>query len=223
MTIKKRLACFLLTAFTPGLFLGAQQPTPQPSLHQRPRYLLRPGDTLRLEYRLTPEFNQSVSVQPDGYIDIRVAGEIQVSGLNMTQAHDLIVSKDSYKLNNPELTLSLEEFTRPYVVVAGEVTKPGQIEIRDQMTALSAIMMSGGFTNGAKSGQVLVFRKYNDSLAEVHKLNLTHVTKNAQLEHDMALQPGDIVYVPHDRVSRIQHYMQLSSLGFYASPADFAK
>jgi polysaccharide biosynthesis/export protein len=221
MSAKKQLGLVLLVACAQCLSLCAQEPTP--TLRERPRYLLRPGDTLRLEYRLTPEFNQSVTVQPDGYIDINVGGEIQVAGLNVTQAHDLILSKETYRLKDPELTLSLEEFTRPYVVVAGEVSKPGQIEIRDQMTALSAIMMAGGFSNGAKSGQVLVFRKYNDSLAEVRKLNLTHVTKTAQLEHDMALQPGDIVYVPHDRVSRIQHYMSLSSLGFYASPTDFAK
>lgn len=195
----------------------------QPELRERPRYLLRPGDTLQLQYRLTPEFNQSVTVQPDGYVDLNVGGEIQVAGLNMTQAHDLIVSKESSRLKDPELTLVLEEFTRPYVVVAGEVTKPGQIEIRDQMSAISAIMMAGGFTNGAKSGQVIVFRKFNDTLAEVKQLNLTRVTKTAQLEHDMALQPGDIVYVPHDRISRLQHYMQLSSLGFYASPTDFMK
>jgi len=195
----------------------------QPELRQRPRYLLRPGDTLQLQYRLTPEFNQSVTVQPDGYVSLNIGGEVQVAGLNMTQAHDLIVSKESARLNDPELTLILEEFTRPYVVVAGEVTKPGQIEIRDQMSAISAIMMAGGFTNGAKSGQVIVFRKFNDTLAEVKQLNLTRVTKTAQLEHDMALQPGDIVYVPHDRIARLQHYMQLANLGFYASPTDFMK
>ncbi|MGA8673479.1 MAG: polysaccharide biosynthesis/export family protein [Terracidiphilus sp.] len=219
MHSKKYLCLLLLLAGTLRLPLLAQQP----ELRQRPRYLLRPGDILQLQYRLTPEFNQSVTVQPDGYIAINVGGELQVAGLNMTQAHDLIVAKESSRLKDPELTLVLEEFTRPYVVVAGEVSKPGQIEIRDQMSALSAIMMAGGFTNGAKSGQVIVFRKFNDNLAEVRELNLTHVTKTRQLEHDLALQPGDIVYVPHDRISRLQHYMQLTNLGFYASPTDFAK
>ncbi|MGA2728578.1 MAG: polysaccharide biosynthesis/export family protein [Terracidiphilus sp.] len=219
MRSKKYFCLLLLLAGTVRLPLLAQQP----ELRQRPRYLLRPGDILQLQYRLTPEFNQSVTVQPDGYIAINVGGEIQVAGLNMTQAHDLIVAKESSRLKDPELTLVLEEFTRPYVVVAGEVSKPGQIEIRDQMSALSAIMMAGGFTNGAKSGQVIVFRKFNDNLAEVRELNLTHVTKTRQLEHDLALQPGDIVYVPHDRISRLQHYMQLTNLGFYASPTDFAK
>src|SRR5580698_929155 len=216
MLSKKYLSLLLLLAGALRLPLMAQ-----PELRERPRYLLRPGDIVQLQYRLTPEFNQSVTVQPDGYININIGGEIQVSGLNMTQAHDLIVAKESSRLKDPELNLVLEEFTRPYVVVAGEVTKPGQIEVRDQMSALSAIMLAGGFTNNAKSGQIIVFRKVNDSIAEVKQLNLTRVNKTTQLEHDLSLQPGDIVYVPHDRVSRLQHYMQLSSLGFNLNPTTF--
>src|ERR1700733_1300469 len=187
-------------------------------LRQRPRYLLRPGDTLQLQYRLTPDLNQSVSVQPDGYVDLNVAGEVHIAGLTVTQAHDLIISKESEHLNNPELNLILEEFTRPYVVVAGEVAKPGQIEIRDNMTALSAILLAGGFTQSAKSGQVIVFRKVNDTIDEVKELNLTSIHKTAQLEHDMALQPGDLVLVPHDRISRLEHYMQVVNFGVYLNP-----
>ena len=36
-------------------------------LHQRnPRYTLRKGDTFDLDFALSPEFNQTVAVQPDG-------------------------------------------------------------------------------------------------------------------------------------------------------------
>jgi polysaccharide export outer membrane protein len=190
-------------------------------LRERPRYLLRSGDTLQLQYRLTPDLNQTVSVQPDGYVDLNVAGEVRVAGLTVTQAHDLIISKESDHLNNPELNLILEEFTRPYVVVAGEVAKPGQIEIRDNMTALSAILLSGGFTQSAKSGQVIVFRKFNDTIDEVKQLNLTRVHNTVQLEHDMALQPGDLILVPHDKVSRLQHYMQIANVGVYVNPMQY--
>jgi polysaccharide export outer membrane protein len=119
------------------------------------------------------------------------------------------------------LDLILEEFTRPDVVVAGEVAKPGQIEIRDNMTALSAILMAGGFTQNARSGQVIVFRKLNDTIDEVKQLNLTSIRKTPQLEHDMALQPGDLVLVPHDRISRLQHYMQAANLGLYLNPLQY--
>ena len=126
-----------------GLLIGSFAPAQQ--LQERPRYLLRPGDTLDLQYRLTPEFNQTVMVQPDGYINLNLAGSVLVSGLSVDQTHDLILSKESSKLNNPELTIVLESFTHPYVVVAGQVAKPGQIELKENTTALGAIMLAERF------------------------------------------------------------------------------
>lgn len=190
----------------------------QTGLQERPRYLLRAGDSLDLQYRLTPEFNQTVMVQPDGYVNLEDVGSVYVAGLTVDQAHDLIVQKESSKLKDPELTLVLESFTHPYVVVAGQVAKPGEIEIKDNTTAMGAILMAGGFTPNAKAGQVIVFRKVNDSIAEVKILHLSNIHKTAQLEKDMALQPGDMILVPQDRISKIEHYLQVANVGMYMNP-----
>ena len=72
-------------------------------------------------------------VQPDGYINLNVAGTIFVKGLTVDQTHDLIVQTVSTRLKDPELNLVLESFTHPYVVVAGQVAKPGQIELKEDM------------------------------------------------------------------------------------------
>lgn len=190
----------------------------QAKLQTRPRYLLRPGDTLDLQYRLTPEFNQTVMVQPDGYINVNIAGTLFVNGKTVDQTHDLIVEKVSTRLKDPELNLVLETFTHPYVVVAGQVAKPGQIEMKEDMTALGAILMAGGFTPNARAGQVIVFRKLNDSVAEVKVLKLSKVNKTSELEHDMALQAGDMILVPQDRISKIEHYLQVANVGLYMNP-----
>jgi len=190
-------------------------------LETRQRYLLRPGDTLDLEYRLTPELNQTVMVQPDGYVNLNIAGTLQVGGLTVEQAHDLIVQKDSVKLKDPELNLVLETFTHPYIVVAGEVAKPGPIELKENTTALGAILLAGGFTQDAKAGQVIVFRKVNDSIAEVKILHLSRIHKTSQLEKDMALQPGDMILVPHDKISGIEHYMRVANVGMYMNPIPY--
>jgi polysaccharide export outer membrane protein len=157
-------------------------------------------------------------IQPDGYINLEAAGTVYVAGLTVDDAHDVIVQKESSRLKDPELTLVLESFTHPYVVVAGQVAKPGQIELKENTTALGAIMQAGGFTPNAKAGQVIVFRKLNDSIAEVKILHLGNVHKTSQLEKDMALQPGDMVLVPQDRISKIEHYLQVANVGMYMNP-----
>ena len=41
-------------------------------LQQRPRYTLHSGDTVDLTLRFTPEYNQSLTVQPDGFINVNL-------------------------------------------------------------------------------------------------------------------------------------------------------
>src|SRR5260370_33107085 len=94
-------------------------------LHRRPRYTLRAGDVLNLQYRYTPELNQTVTVLPDGYVSLNLVGDVRVSGLTVRLAHDVIIQKAQTRLNDPELNLILKEFQLPYVVVAVVFGKPG--------------------------------------------------------------------------------------------------
>src|SRR5258707_12688483 len=121
--------CVMFLGLIFALPLRAQNEKVQ--LHHRSRYTLRAGDVLELQYRYTPEFNQTVTVLPDGYINLNLVGDVRVSDLTVAQAHDLIVEKASARLNAPELNLILKQFQQPYIVVAGEVTKPGKIDLRD--------------------------------------------------------------------------------------------
>jgi protein involved in polysaccharide export with SLBB domain len=60
---------------------GQQSEPGQPTLQRRnPRYRLCKGDVLDLNFRFTPEFNQSVTVQPDVYITLRGLGDLHVEG-----------------------------------------------------------------------------------------------------------------------------------------------
>jgi polysaccharide biosynthesis/export protein len=187
-------------------------------LRQRPRYTLRSGDVLELQYRYTPELNQTVTVLPDGYVNLALIGSVKVSDLTMEQTHDLIVQKAQARLNDPDLNLILREYQRPYVVVAGEVTTPGKIDLRETTTAMQAILLSGGFKESAHSNQVLLFRKINSDTAEVKVLRLTNIHKTAQLEQDAQLEPGDMLLVPRNKLENVSRYMKLFNIGAYINP-----
>jgi polysaccharide biosynthesis/export protein len=191
-------------------------------LHHRPRYTLRAGDVLDVDYRYTPELNQTVKVLPDGYVNLNVVGDVRVSGLTVQEAHDLIVRKAQDQLNDPELNLILKEFQQPYVVVAGEVGKPGKIDLRENTTAMQAILLSGGFLASAQSGQVLLFRQINGDTAEIRVLKLSKLQKTADLERDVTLQSGDMILVPRDKIEKLSRYIKLLNIGTYFNPLQYA-
>src|SRR5215210_5741448 len=68
------------------------------------RYVLVPGDVFEIQYRYTPEFNQTVTVQPDGYVSLEIGGDVKVAGRNLEQVRTLILSKARTRLAAPELT-----------------------------------------------------------------------------------------------------------------------
>jgi polysaccharide export outer membrane protein len=188
-------------------------------LHQRPIYTLHVGDVIALDYRLTPEFNQTVTVQPDGCVNIEIAGNVKVEGLTIDQVHDKIVSAASNQLNHPELAITLKQFEQPYVVVAGEVERPGKIDLHDDnTTALQAVMLAGGFKDSARDTQVILFRHINGDMAEVRRLNLHNINKQSQLEQDTDLEPGDMLLVTRNKLEHLSRFMKASNLGVYFNP-----
>src|SRR5256886_15928838 len=122
------------------------------------RYQLQPGDVVEIQYRYSPEFNQTVTVQPDGYITLEVGGDLKVAGMTVDQLRQAILKKARTRLKDPIATVILKEFQKPYFVVAGEVAQPGKIEMRERVTAIQAIMLAGGMKESAKSSQVVLLR-----------------------------------------------------------------
>src|SRR5947199_9976970 len=182
------------------------------------RHRLHPGDVLEIQYRYSPEFNQTVTVQPDGYITLEVGGDLKVAGMTVDQTRQAILKKASTRLQDPIATIILKEFQKPYFVVAGEVAQPGKIEMRERVTAIQAIMLTGGMKESAKSSQVVVFRKINSDMAEVKVLNLKQIRTTSDLEHDLTLQAGDMVFVPRDKISKIERFMRVASVAAFMAP-----
>lgn len=218
MKHKLLLIAALLIMSAPLIARAQEQRPPRLTTITEERYRLQPGDVLEIQYRYSPEFNQTVTVQPDGYVTLEIGGDVKVAGMTVEQTRQTILRRASARLRDPVATIVLKEFQRPYFVVAGEVAQPGKIEMRERVTAIQAIMLAGGMKESARSSQVVVFRKINSDMAEVKLLNLKSIRRTSDLENDLTLQPGDMVYVPRDKISKIERFMKLASVAAFMAP-----
>jgi len=217
--MKKSLLLLIAICFLSSAAVAiAQQAPPRLTTVTEERYRLQPGDVFEVQFRYSPEFNQTVTVQPDGYVSLEVGGDLKVAGLTIEQARLAILKKASARLQDPVATIVLKEFQKPYFVIAGEVNAPGKIEMRERVTALQAIMLAGGMKEAARSSQVVVFRRINTDTAEVKLLNLKDIRRTSDLENDLTLQPGDMVFVPRDKISKIERFMKLASVAAFMAP-----
>ena len=215
--MKYLLILLVVVAFPVSLAAQTQTP-PRLSTVTEQRYRLQPGDVLEVQFRYSPEFNQTVTVQPDGYITTEIGGDLKVAGFTVEQTKQAILRQSSTRLQDPVATVLLKEFQKPYFVVAGEVGTPGRQEMRERVTALQAIMLAGGMKETAKSSQVVVYRAINSEIAEVKLLNLKSVKKTSDLENDLTLQAGDVVYVPRDKISKFERFVRIASIAAFMAP-----
>ena len=202
---------------------GEQLRTSAPGDTQRPahnpprRYTVHPSDMLELTFPLTPEFNQNVMVQPDGYITLRDVGDILAAGRTLPELNEAIKRAYSKILHDPAVSVYPKDFEKPYFVVGGQVGKPGKFDWRGDVTLTEAIAIAGGFTDAAKHSQVLLFRRVSDEWAEAKLINVKQMINARNLGEDPVVQPGDMLYVPKNTISKVKPFIPIPTVGMYAS------
>jgi polysaccharide export outer membrane protein len=207
------------TAAKPGGADGQRNPTLGGERH--PLYRLHPNDVLEVSFTVAPEFNQTLTVQPDGYVMLKDAGMVEAQGLNLQQFSEAVEKAYRGYLHDPEVGVALKDFERPYFVVGGQVGKPGKYELRSDTTVTEAVQIAGGLTPDAKHSQVVLFRRVNDDLLETRLLDLKKMLKETNLKEDVHLRPGDLVFVPQNTISKIARFLSKPSLGMYMTPNPF--
>ncbi len=205
---------------TPSVFTSAAS---QDSTHlkfgvRNPRYTLQAGDVFDVIFEFSPEFTQTVTVQPDGFVTLKGVGDEQIAGMSTPDAVAAIKNAYSNILKNPTVTISLKEFEKPFFVADGMVTHPGKYPLRTDTTLMEAIAIAGGVTDSAKRSDVLIFRRVSSQWMETKAINLKRMLKNKDLSEDIVLQPGDMIYVPQSASSKVRRYIPAPGLGMSVTP-----
>jgi polysaccharide export outer membrane protein len=156
-----------------------------------------------------------VTVQPDGYITLRNVGDLLAAGHTLPEFTESIKTAYSKILRDPVISVDPKDFEKPYFVVGGQVGRPGKFEWRGDVTLTQAIEIAGSFTDAAKHSQVLMFRRVSDQWAEAKLINVKQMLHTRNLAEDPLLQPGDMLYVPKNAISKIKPFIPIPSIGTY--------
>jgi polysaccharide export outer membrane protein len=194
---------------------------PQLGGERRPLYRLTRSDVVTLSFTLSPEFDQTLTVQPDGYVSLKDAGPVQAQGLTLEEFRLAVRQAYTGYLHDPQVAVALKDFEHPYFVAGGEVGHPGKYELRADTSVMEAIQIAGGFTHEAKHSQVLLFRHVNNDLVEARIFDLKKMLKERSLGEVPQLRPGDLVFVPQNAISKIEQFLSKPALSMYVSSTQF--
>ena len=178
---------------------------PAPAV-RNPRYKISRNDVLVLTFPIATEMNQTVTVMPDGYINLQGAGSLYVQGLTVPETVEAVKKAYAGILHDPIIEVNLTDFQKPYFVVLGQVTKPGQYDLRYDMTITQAVAVAGGFASTAKT-QLLYYHPISPTTMEVKKLNIKDVLNGKNVNEQVRLSPGDMIFVPEKAITKFRKYV----------------
>jgi polysaccharide biosynthesis/export protein len=176
------------------------------------RYQVQPGDSMEVQFELTPEFNQTVTVQPDGYITLRGVGDLHIASLTVPELTDTLRKSYSSILHDPRITIALKDFQKPYFVADGQVARPGRYDLRGNTSLTQAIATAGGFLDSAKHSRVFLYRQASGGWVAAQVIDVKKMEKDGDLHEDPLLHPGDMLFVPKNRFSKIKQFIPGSSI-----------
>ena len=187
-------------------------------------YRIQPGDQLAIDFYLNSEFNDNVSVQPDGRIVLRLVGPLQAAGLSSGQLSAEINQAYAKELKNPSATVHVQNMPSRQVFVEGQVNHPGSFALQPGMTAAQAIANAGGQTDEAELSNVVLIRRDACGRADGSKIDLASATTTPDKGEDVMLMPHDTIVVPRSRIANMdlwvkQYIRDLMPVQPYLSPS----
>jgi polysaccharide export outer membrane protein len=202
-----------VVAMPSGLALGADTQPSYVAADQLPPiytglYRIQVGDVLNVNFFKTTQLNQTLKVGPDGDLYLPLVGRVRVAGRTVDDITTDLTAGFSKEMVDPQITVSVAEFSGLFVHVAGEVKNPGLQPYSGQLTAVQAIMDAGGFADRGRKKSVLLIRRDKDGKPVGTMIDVKAILQDGQFAGDVALAPSDIVYVPMKNISKVSLTIQ---------------
>ena len=157
-----------------------------------PNYILGPGDELIVIFYGKLNESSVVSINRDGYIDLPELGSVLLSGLNFSEAKEMLQAQIEAQVIGTKINISLGALRSMQVFVLGEAYKPGAYSISALSTITHAIKSAGGVSDIASLRNIQLKRDGKT----IAKLDLYELLLFGNINSDIRLKPADVIYIP---------------------------
>jgi protein involved in polysaccharide export with SLBB domain len=172
-------------------------------------YKLVPYDQINVRFTYHPESDPKapISIRPDGQIMLDGVGSIRAAGLTPEELGKEIATQTSKRLRNPEVIVTVAQFTPRKIYVGGQVKTPGIVQFQGDMTPIQAIFDRGGFTPEAQIDSVILIRDTGGPEPVIGRINAMQSLEGGVPER-ISLLTNDVIYVPMSGISATNQWVK---------------
>jgi len=173
-------------------------------------YVLGPGDEVNVYVSNVAELNggRSYRVDPQGDVDIPLAGRFQASGRTVAGTKADIIERLKQYVYEPQVSVDVQAFRSQPVSVIGAVNEPGVHQLEGQKTLLEVLSMAKGLRSDASDsvhvtrrlewGNIPVSNAHLDTSGKfyVADLNLKGLIDGRNPGENIQVKPNDVISIP---------------------------
>ncbi len=167
-------------------------------------YRIATNDRIRIGVFQEPDLDMIARVDMKGTVNLPLLGTVLVKDLTIAEAEIIVENayRDQRYLRNPEVTISVEQYTPREISIQGQIGSPGRyvLPIEQTMSVLELVTKAGGLSSTAQGKKVAITRINPDGTKEVFVEDVESLIKGKNKDKvqdsSLILLPGDIVYVP---------------------------
>ncbi|MBU0610491.1 MAG: SLBB domain-containing protein [Armatimonadetes bacterium] len=156
-------------------------------------YILGAGDVLSLSVwsRGREQHNVTLTVAPDGFVVLPLAGTLSLAGQPLSAARTLVANAFTKFYRDSQVTLVLSTQRAVDVYVLGDIMRPGKYNLVGMATVFTALYAAGGPSETGSFRQVRLERQGEASRA----IDLYSYLMFGRRDEDVLLQSGDTIFI----------------------------
>jgi polysaccharide export outer membrane protein len=156
--------------------------------------------------------DKPVRIDPNGFVDIPLAGRFRASGLTLDQFKDELASRITKYISSPRITVNLTEEKGRSVSISGAVFSPGVHELPGPERLIETLSLAGG-TKPDAGWRVIITREQKwgkiplpDVIVDpttgcsIASLSLDELQSSKNPSDNILIYPNDIIFVPKAEV-----------------------
>jgi len=170
------------------------------------QFIVGVGDGLEVSVYRHDDLTRSMTVGISGKVMFPLIGDIEAAGKDLFALRDEIADKLSRYLVKPVVTIQMIAIQSRRAMMLGEVRTPGSFVLDTELTVLDALSKTGGATNDANLGNVLLVRNAGGGKKTEIYLDVKKAMTGEDYASNIPLQNGDVLYVPTKGLATMSRY-----------------
>ncbi|MEL0124819.1 MAG: SLBB domain-containing protein [Alphaproteobacteria bacterium] len=166
-------------------FMPINEPNPDSS------YTLDIGDVLQIQLVGQNDYIEDFPVNSDGSVSLPDIGKVNIAGLSLDDASQLIKSKVNAAFIGTEAFINLSQLRDVNILVTGNAQNPGIYTLTGNSNILHAISAAGGINKFGSLREINLIRSNN----VIETLDVYDLLVEGKYNIKKRLRSGDVVFV----------------------------